>query len=220
MDDPQAEAAVPRDWVAWHAPYDQPGSRLARRLAVVQEQLRRVLDDRRGEVTLISMCAGQGRDVIPVLSAHPRREGLRALLVELDERNVAIACDAATSAGLQRVEVRCADAALSESYLDYVPADIILACGIFGNISHDDIKRMVEHLPMLAARDATVLWTRGRFSPDDRTPDEIRRWFADAGFKEIAFDAPADSMFSVGVNRLVADPLPYERGVRLFTFFR
>jgi hypothetical protein len=197
-----------------------PGSRLARRLAVVQAQLRSALDARDGALTLISMCAGQGRDVLPVLAEHPRRGDVRALLVELDERNASIAKSSARAHGLDRVEVRVADAALTDNYDGYVPADVILACGIFGNISREDIKRTVEHLPMFAAPNATVLWTRGRFSPEDRTPDEIRQWFADTGFDEIAFDAPEDSMFSVGVNRLSVEPRPFEAGVTLFRFFR
>jgi hypothetical protein len=32
-----------------------------------------------------------GRDVIGVLAGHPRRDDVRARLVELDERNVAVA---------------------------------------------------------------------------------------------------------------------------------
>jgi hypothetical protein len=206
--------------VEWHAPYDIPGSRLARRLASVQEQLRRALELRSGDVTLISMCAGQGRDVLPVLEEDPRRSNVRALLVELDQRNADVARSSAAAAGLDRVEVHVADAALTDNYAGYVPADVILACGIFGNISHTDIKRTVEHLPALAARGATVLWTRGRFDVDDRTPDQIRDWFAGAGFEEVAFDAPEDSMFSVGVNRLMVDPRPFERGVSMFRFFR
>ena len=48
-----------------------------------------------GHVRLISLCAGQGRDVIGVLTGHPRRDDVRARLVELDERNVALARRAA-----------------------------------------------------------------------------------------------------------------------------
>ena len=70
------------DWTEWHKPYDDPDSRLARRLAVVQEHLGRALDERTGPVRLISMCAGQGRDVIPVLATHARRGDVTALLVE------------------------------------------------------------------------------------------------------------------------------------------
>src|SRR2546430_633987 len=32
-------ASSERDWVAWHEPYDQPGSSLARRLEVVQDRI-------------------------------------------------------------------------------------------------------------------------------------------------------------------------------------
>ena len=59
----------------------------------------------------------------------------------------------------------------------------------------------------------------GRWKDNDPTP-QIRRWFEDAGFEEIAFDAPDDSTYSVGVNRLVVPPQPLELGVRLFSFFR
>ena len=209
----------PADWVDWHAQYDEPGSRLARRLVVVQRQLAAALDERHGDVTLISMCAGQGRDVIPVLAAHPRRADVRALLVELDEHNAAGAEQGAREAGLDRLEVRRADAALTGAYASHVPADIILACGIFGNITMADIERTVRSLPSLAARGATVIWTRGRFRDGDVTP-QIRAWFADSGFEELDFDAPEDWKFAVGTNRLVAAPQPFEAGVRMFTFFR
>jgi hypothetical protein len=33
---------------------------------------------------VISLCAGQGRDLLGVLADHPRREDVRARLVELD----------------------------------------------------------------------------------------------------------------------------------------
>jgi hypothetical protein len=208
-----------RDWVDWHRKYDDPDSRLVRRLAVVQEHILRTLDAGVGELMLISMCAGQGRDLLPVLVGHTRRGDVRALLVELDERNATIATETARLAGLDRVEVLCADAALTDNYAGHVPADLILACGIFGNISLDDVQRTVEHLPSFAAAGATVIWTRGRWDGEDVTPD-IRRWFGESGFEELAFDAPAGATYSVGVNRLIAPPSPFERGVTLFKFFR
>jgi hypothetical protein len=39
----------PHDWVDWHRPYDEPGSNLARRLAAVQRELRRALDEWTGQ---------------------------------------------------------------------------------------------------------------------------------------------------------------------------
>src|ERR1700735_4931606 len=81
---------VRRDWVDWHRDYDDPGSLLSRRGGRVQGHLRAELGRApAGEVRLISLCAGQGRDVIGVLTGHPRRDDVRARLVELDECNVA-----------------------------------------------------------------------------------------------------------------------------------
>jgi hypothetical protein len=62
----------------------------------VQGKLRAELDRApAGDVRLISLCAGQGRDVIGALTRHPRRDDVRARLVELDGRNVALARQAA-----------------------------------------------------------------------------------------------------------------------------
>lgn len=208
------------DWEAWHRPYDEPGSNLARRLAVVQQRLREAIDARpAGAIRLVSMCAGQGRDVIPVLAEHARGREVEALLVELDPRNAAAAEAGVRAAGLSKVRVLCGDAALTDSYEGAVPAEIVLACGIFGNITPEHIKRTVEHLPMFCAPGATVLWTRGRWKDNDPT-DDIRRWFAEAGFEELSFDAPDDTPYSVGANRYVGPPRALEGGITLFEFFR
>ena len=51
------------DWYAWHDHYDEPG--LARRLAAVQQRISVALDQARpGPLRAISVCAGQGRDLI------------------------------------------------------------------------------------------------------------------------------------------------------------
>lgn len=51
------------------------------------------------------MCAGQGRDLIDVLSGHPRRAEVTARLVELEPRNAAAARQRAAAAGLPLVDV-------------------------------------------------------------------------------------------------------------------
>ena len=77
-----------KDWVAWHAAYDDPSSPLSARLRCVRSHLRDAIDQAPpGRVSLVSLCAGQGHDVIGVLPRHPRRDDVRAVLVESDERN-------------------------------------------------------------------------------------------------------------------------------------
>ena len=89
-----------RDRGEWHRDYDDPGSLLSRRGELAQGHLRAGLERApAGDVRLISLCAGQGRDVIGVLTRHPRRHDVRARLVELDERNAALARQAAQAAG-------------------------------------------------------------------------------------------------------------------------
>lgn len=209
-----------RDYLDWHKPYDDPNSRLSHRLRTVQSQLRAALDHHGAGARILSLCAGQGRDVIPVL-AERGGTNTPALLVELDPRNLEIAEASARDARLEAMRVRCADASLTENYSDAVPADIVLVCGIFGNISDADIQRTVAHLPTLCAEGADVLWTRGRRRENDLTP-QIRAWFAEAGFDEMAFEAPEDERlsFSVGRHRLIAPARPFAPGVRLFTFLR
>lgn len=203
------------DWRAWHEDYADPDSALGQRLAVVQVQVGAALDRcAPGSVKAISVCAGQGHDLIGVLAEHPRRADVTARLVELDEHNALLARRAVEEAGLERVEVVAADASMTDAYEGAVPADLVLLCGVFGNISAEDIANTVSHLRRLCAHRATVIWTRHRHPPD-LTP-YIRKTFERAGFGELAFeDSPP---FGVGANRLLAPPLPYAGGVRLFEF--
>jgi hypothetical protein len=203
------------DWRAWHSGYESPDSELGRRLALVQAQLRGVLDlAAPGPLRVISVCAGQGHDLIGVLADHPRRADVSARLVELDPQNVLLAERTAAAAGLDAVEAVAADASLTDAYVGAVPADVILICGVFGNISARDIVNTIERLGQLCAPNATVIWTRHR-RPPDLVP-QIRETFERCGFDELAFDeAPP---FGVGVNRLEAAPQPLQPGVRLFEF--
>jgi hypothetical protein len=213
-----------RDWAEWHRAYDDPGSRLSRRLAVVQRELRRAIDARAGPLRIISMCAGEGRDVIGVLAGHPRRAEITARLVELDSRNAGFARAAARAAGLDGIEVIEADAALLESYAGAAPAEIVLACGIFGNITEEDIRKTIDYLPCLCAPAATVLWTRGHFRGERDVALEIRQWFNERGFVEDVYESPPPqpegAAFRVGVHRLTAAPRSLEPGVVMFRFFR
>jgi len=206
-----------KDWFEWHRPYDDPTSDLAQRLGAVQRRIAEVLRQAPpGPIRVVSMCAGQGRDLLGVLVDHPRRGDVAARLVELELRNARAAEEVARAAGLDRVEVVVGDASTTTAYDGAVPADLVLACGVFGHATDDDIRTTIGHLPMLCAPRATVVWTRGGFGSDLRPT--IRRWFADEGFAEIGFDSGGESGWGVGANRLAVAPPPHRPGVRLFTF--
>jgi hypothetical protein len=205
-----------RDWYAWHLEYDEPGSSLANRLDLVRERIGIVLDVARpGPLTAVSMVAGQGRDLIPVLATHPRGRDVAARLVELDSRNADIARAAACEAGLENVDVVTGDAAELDHYREYAPADLVLMCGLFGNISDADIKRTIGYGLALTRPGGSVVWTRGRTAAD-RVPT-ISRWFVEAGFDEVFVSRPG-LRFGVGVHQSPAKTPPLPTGVSAFTF--
>ena len=226
-----------KDWFDWHRAYDDPASDLAGRLRAVQGQIAGALDRASpGPLRVVSVCAGQGRDLLEVLVDHPRRSDVRARLVELNLHNAAVASEAVRAAGLDGVEVVVGDASVTTVYDGAVPADLVLLCGVFGHATDDDIRSTIRHLPTLCARGGIVVWTRGGFHPDLRPT--IRSWFVEEGFGEVAFQTgprTGDTSgghgpgsrhqsgrdagdWGGGTNRLIVEAQPYELGIRLFTF--
>jgi hypothetical protein len=204
------------DWLAWHANYDIPDSPLAQRLAVVQNWIRQALDQAPpGPVRAVSMCAGQGRDLIDVLRGHPRRAEVTARLVELDPRIAAAARQRTAAAGLPLVHVVTGDAGLAGAYAGLAPADLVLACGVFGNISAQDIQRTVAGCTRLCATGGTVIWTRSRRAPD--LIPQICQWFAEQDF-ELAGVSDPGLDWAVGAHRFTGRPGPLRGGERMFTF--
>jgi hypothetical protein len=206
-----------RDWQRWHEGYLDPSSDLSRRLEIVRTGIRAWADSRSGRsLRVLSLCAGQGHDVVGALVDHPRRDEVSGLLVELDPVNVAAATEAHRDAGLTGVQACEGDAGATATLAGAVPADLVLVCGVFGNISDADVRRTVFALPGLCAAGATVIWTRHRGAPD-LTPT-IRGWLAEAGFEEVAFTSPGSDRFAVGTARLTGPPAAFPERSRLFAF--
>src|SRR3970282_1610114 len=76
-------------WRGWPGrAYERPSYRL--RLAAVQQHFAACLGAApAGPLRIVSMCAGDGRDVVEVVASHPRREDVTAWLVELNGKSVA-----------------------------------------------------------------------------------------------------------------------------------
>ena len=206
------------DWEAWHRAYEDPASRLSRRLAVVQRFVGDAIDRApRGRVGILSLCAGEGRDVVGVVRDHPRRDNVDAVLVEANAALAASARAAVDAAGLAgQVTVVEADAGITTNLRKGVPADVLLLCGIFGNVTDDDVEHTVRKASTLCNDGATVVWTRHPTPPDLTV--SIRQWFAESGFVEVGFEAPEEWRFGVGAHRLIAEPEAFPSDLRLFTF--
>ena len=205
-----------RDWYSWHDDYDLPGSGLARRLAWVQDRIRAALDDAPpGPVRAISICAGQGRDLIGALAGHPRRADVVARLVELDPRNAEAARGLATSANLSGVEIVTGDAALTSQYAELAPAGLVLACGLFGNMTNAHIERTIDYCTRLCATGGTVVWTRARWEPD--LVPQICAWFEERDFERVWLSEPGIRQ-CCGAHRFTGTPAPLEENASMFAF--
>jgi len=204
--------------VEWHEAYTRPGSDLAERLAEVRTAINDYLDTSGTDfVRVISMCSGDGRDLLGALAFRDDASRVEGLLVEYDQ-GLAERARKATVGSAARLTVRCADAADSSVYAEAVPAELILMCGVFGNISDKDVHDTIAALPQLCGTGTHVIWTRHRDEPD-LTP-LIREWFRTAGFEEVSFVAPDNASWSVGSHRFAATPQPLDVGAHWFNFVR
>jgi hypothetical protein len=96
-----------------------------------------------------------------------------------------------------------------------VPADVVLICGVFGNIRDADVRATIGYAGQLCARGGTVVWTRHR-RPPDLVP-RICHWFAEQGFEQWWLSEPGEG-FGLGVHRFTGRPRPLRRGARMFAF--
>jgi hypothetical protein len=100
-----------RDYLTWHEAYDDPNSDLLWRLKQAQTYIRQTLDHLTGSVTVLSLCAGDGRDVLQVLADRDDSSRVHTTLIELHPVLAQRAREFAAEAGLTGVTVRSQDAA-------------------------------------------------------------------------------------------------------------
>jgi hypothetical protein len=207
---------VPRDWVDWHRAYDDPSSDLSMRLEAVIRFLRVALHAAPpGSIRVLSLCAGEARDLAAATAGHLRATDVTGIAVELDPGLAAEAERNLTTPG-PGLAVRVADAGDTSNFRDVLPVDVLLLCGIFGNVTNDDIHDTLSAIPAMCRQDATVIWTRGRREPDI-TPT-MRTWLDAVGCVRLGFDSPVPGGFAVGWDRFAGEPRPGDLPQRLFRF--
>lgn len=204
------------DWHEWHRDYDDPGSSLSRRLVIVRREIALALDRLPARPwRVISMCVGDGRDLLGALDDHVRSADVSGLLVELDPGLSARGRAAYAAAGLTGIEFRTGDAGDAANYAD-MKADLLLVCGVLGNLSADGVPALVERLPGLCEPGATLVWTRHREPPDLTVV--IRETLDRVGFTELGFFHVEDSWGAVGTARYDGPPVEFDPASRLFDF--
>ena len=173
----------------------------------MRASLRALLSGAEAPVRLVSICAGDGRDTLPVV--EETGADVTGVLVELDP----VLAGRARSAAPAGIEVRTADAGTTASYADACPADVFLACGVLGNVTDSDMARTVAALPSLLASGGHVIWTRS-----GEEAEQVRAELDRAGFVEVSYVRPDDADFRVGVHRWPGPTGTPPPDVRMFDF--
>jgi hypothetical protein len=206
-----------RDWHEWHRAYDDPTSALSARLIAVADIIRDFLDAAPpGPIRVLSLCAGEALDLATAAHGHHRAADIGGRVIEFDaalcvtaERNLA-----ATGLTLDVIDGDAGDPA---NLRGGVPADLLLLCGIFGNISNSDIQKTITAVPALCAPGATIVWTRHRREPD--VTQQIRDWFDAVNCSYARFVSEGTGRFAVGAERFDGTTTaPFETLPPLFTF--
>ena len=211
-----------RDYEEWHEAYDDPNSSLSWRLRVVSELVAAAIDrhsEHSRQMRVLSACSGDGRDLLDVLARRSDTDRVSATLVELHPAIAERARRRAVTIGAN-IEVRTADAGLTDSYIGAVPADLVLMVGIFGNVDAADLARTIAALPQFCSPGATVIWSRGIAAGGNN--DGIRAQFAEEGFVESdyrVFDVDQGGP-AVGMATYTGPPVSLVPGTTLFRFYR
>lgn len=208
-----------RDYEEWHARYDDPDSDLSWRLQTVRRFIEDALVRHQGPMRILSSCAGDGRDVLGVLSDRDDVNRITVTLLEVHPRIANQARAAAAALPVAGVEVRAVDAGGTDAYAGAVPAELILMVGIFGNICDADLRRTIATTPQFCQPGGTLLWSRAREGGDRNA--EVRASFGAAGFTELDYETTdIGSRPAVGAMRYDGPFQPLVAGKHLFTFRR
>jgi len=207
------------DWSDWHEEYDDPNSEIAARARGVQQLVTQVVTDcAPGPVTLVSICGGQGRELIGALGEHPRRDDVRGRLVELDPDNAEYARRSAEIAHVDGLEVVNGDASVASAYAGLDRLDLIVLSGFFGHVNDEDQARLIRFLRTLLRPDGAVVWTF--FARAKRRTERLRAAFVAEDFEEVSYEVlPGDEYrFSVVLSRLRGEVLDSWSEEQIFTF--
>ncbi len=189
------------------------------RLRLVQQHLAEAIQSAPpGPIRILSICAGDGRDLIEVLSEHERRADVSAVLIELSPKSVARGIQSAIEAGIENaVAFRNTDATRWSAYRGLIPADIVILCGVWGHVPVRQRARLTSALASICAVGGCVIWSRGVSRGMERLP-QIQTHFNARSWKvaELRFTPASD--WAVATYRFLGAAQPVPDNEQIFNF--
>jgi hypothetical protein len=189
------------------------------RLAAVEFHLRESLDlAPAGQVRIIALCAGDGRDVINVVGSHPRCHEVSAWLVEADGNSIQTGTSWARAAGLQdNVRFLHCDATSYATYLGIAPADILLVCGVWGHVPPEERNSVIDACKAICRPGGVVIWTRGVRLGMARL-HEICHLFTPSTWEQVRLTVTSTAKWAVATHRLLESAEKLPTSGRIFHF--
>jgi hypothetical protein len=205
-------------WSGWsESAYRKRGYQ--QRLLLVQEQLAQCVDTARpGTIRILSMFAGDGRDVLGVLGNHQRQNDVVACLIEQSSQAVDTGTQRALELGLESVATfRHTDATDYEAYRGLAPADLILLCGVWGHVPSQERPQLIQALASLCAAGGMVIWTRG-ISKGMKQFEQIEGLFTAAQWEPVQIRFTPNNQWAVATHRYYGTAIPRPTQGRIFHF--
>jgi Methyltransferase domain len=208
------------DWDNWHKLYETSED-FRTRLRMVCQQISAVLDRcPDGPIRIISICAGDGRDVLEAVSEHHRCGDVQAFLLDNHAASLERGQRSAEKASMsENLHFMNADASLASSFTGLGHADLVLISGVLGHLDHADVPRLITKLPMLVKKGGSVIWTRHlKLHDGGKQIPSIRKMFLKSHFQETFFGCASPEGFVVVCDRFCGNQTPLDGGQRLFDF--
>ncbi|RBP48046.1 amino acid adenylation domain-containing protein [Roseimicrobium gellanilyticum] len=208
------------DWTNWHQLYDA-GMGISARLRLVEEQLRAAVEAcQPGPVRILSICAGDGRDIFGAFAGHPRSQDVHAVLIDTDAAGLQRAETWAVEAGMGgRIQTLCADATSGANYRGVTHADIVLVSGVLAHVSEASIPGLIQSLPMLLQTGGWLIWNRHLvLNRGSEHVSLLRDLLRSTGFKEEVYELTSPKGFAVSSARYHGAMLPLDEQRVLFDF--
>lgn len=207
-------------WSNWPAMSYQRTS-YRKRLRVVQDHIAECLDRaERGPVRVVSICAGDGRDVVGVLETHERREDVSAWLVELDPKSVEAGIAARDATNLKKqVTFVLGDATDFATFKNILRCDIVVVCGVWGHVPPEERLRLVQALGKFCKPGGFVVWSRRMDRGQFRFAD-VQSLFESNSFERVNESVTSDGKWAVCTHRYIGTTADVPTSGRIFNFKR
>jgi 2-polyprenyl-3-methyl-5-hydroxy-6-metoxy-1,4-benzoquinol methylase len=183
-------------WYDWHIEkHSDPNSYTSQRMTDIGLVIEEYLKDTVHRSNIVSVCAGQGLDLIPILRQYPNSAD--AYLIDIEQQNIDHINKIST--GLEGIHTYAADATVSNTYINNkIPrANLLLVCGVFAHLTSEDQSIFIQNMRSLLKPGGYVIWTR-----IDEYLNDIHEKFENNGYKKIDLSHINLSTGSVGMSRL------------------